>query len=196
MSFVDLMSNVTYTALQMNKRLKSIELKTYSARDEQVLNRLGTGVALGKRPVHPLEDEAMNNFNAFMEGMKIVGAEARADNQLLKAVIAYENAETRLTQYILLDGRLEQAYVPEVPATYDPDTGEELTPLVEAIPFISAVDPLLEFVIIYEEDENPVEIRNPLVMADEEARLAAQGIIDSASAEILDLVDLRSNGNK
>ena len=144
-------------------------------------------MALGKRPSVPAENEAMDNFNTFMEDMEVSAGEIRSDNQLLIKTIQYENAVTRFTHYILLDGQVGQDYAE---ATYDPETGEELTP---EIPYIPHFDPLPEMVDILDEDGEPIQIRNPLVERDEVERLSAQTIIDSANQDVLDLAVLRNN---
>ncbi len=192
MSFVDLMSNVTYTPLQISKRLQEMEEQVYTKRSESVLNRIGTGVSLGKRPQIPEEAAAMDNFNTFMSGMETEADNARADNQLLKETLSYEASEQRLSQYVLLEG---QVGVEAAEATYDPETGEELTPEIIYVPHF---DPLPEFVTtpIYDEDgfqTGTEEIRNPIIIRDEAERLAAQTTIDSARQEVLDLAVLRRN---
>ena len=65
-SFIDLMGNITFTPAQIIKRLSRIERVGYTARDEVVLNRVGTGAALGKLIPATKEHDKMNEFQTFI----------------------------------------------------------------------------------------------------------------------------------
>ncbi len=188
MSFVNLKDNVVYEPYQIEKRMLRLERNGYPAKAERDLLLVGTAVALTKRPVHPHEDDAINDFNTFMGGMEVLKAESIADNDLLKRTISYEKSIIRLERYILLEGQVGQEYEE---ATYD-DFGVELAPEILYIP---TYEPLPEFVEIMNNDDpdNPYleEVRNPLVVQDEDERLSAQTIINNANEEVLNLVALR-----
>jgi len=186
-SFIDLMSNTTYTPAQLEKRLTNIENQHYGHRSEQVINRIGTGKGMGSRPTSPVEDQVLADFSIFMEDARAMLVVAEAENTLLINTIGYEQSLARLDKYILLEGRPEQEYVPP---TYDPETGEELTP---EIPHILGIEPLPEYVDSVDEEGNPIQIRNPLVVQDEAERAEAQDVVDNATAEVTDLYELRNS---
>lgn len=183
-SFIKLMGDIVFTEAQIRHRLKDIERSVYSERDEQVLNRIASGIALGVYTPTAEEVQQITDFNVFMTEMMSMATTVRAENDLLSRTISYEQAQARLAQVIALDGRPEQI---AVDATYDAD-GVELTP---AIPYIAGVEPLPEFVEV-EVDGVLTTIRNPMVVQDEAERAAAQGVIDGAVADVLGLSALRS----
>lgn len=190
MSFVNLKENIVYTPLQISKRLEEMDQQVYTKRNENLLSRTNIAVTRSKRPNIPEEEAATDQFGEFMASMEQEGIDARYDNNLLKQTISYEDSVTRLDRYILLDGQEGQEHDD---ATYDEETGEELTP---EIPYIQHFDPLPEFVTVPVYDEEGTQtgtedVRNPIVEKDEMERIAAQSIIDSASQEVLDLYEER-----
>lgn len=186
-NFVDLTGEVTFSESQIRKRLLAIERNRYSARDEQVLNRVASGLALGVYTPTPDEQQQITEFNTFMAEMVVFAAQVRADNSLLQSTIALERAQDRLARYILLDGRQGVVYQP---AVYDDVTGELISEEVQAA---EAIPPLPEFVDQTQEDGTTIQIRNPLVEQDETERAEALAIVDGASVEVLDLAALRAN---
>ena len=194
-NFIDLMGNVTYTPKQIRKRLASIEQKTFSKRDEKVLNRVASGAALGKRNPKAEEATAMDDFALFMEGMEVLAAEIRSDNALLINTIQYEKAVERLSQVVLADGR--EAYTYEEPTgtfTWDEETEEQVEVIrTISVPAIEPV-PLTIREKVYDEEGNLIgeqEVNNPAVVIDATERAMAQSIVDNASAEVVALYEQR-----
>ena len=106
----------------------------------------------------------------------------------------YTKATERLSQYILLEGRpeLTEEVVVETRETFNEETGEvETTNITETVITQTAIEPLEEFVEVTEFNEETMEstvvqIRNPLVVKDEEERSAAQIIIDATPQSVID----------
>jgi len=88
--------------------------------------------------------------------------------------------------------------VPEVPETVDPDTGEIIQEYISAIP---EIEPLPETITVatYDEYGNKMgeqTVPNPPVVKDEQERLEAQAIIDSADTDTLNIVGYRKGENE
>lgn len=105
--------------------------------------------------------------------------ESKQYNELLKQALEYEQAERRLAQYKLSEGR------PEIPEITDPDTGEITQQYQEAIA------PLPATITVTDENGEAIEVPNPLIQEDEEARAKAQSVIASVTLEALNLVNYR-----
>ena len=105
------------------------------------------------------------------------------NKQLNEYVVAFE----RLSQYVLLEGRpeLTEEVVVETRESFNEETGElETTNITETVITQTAIEPLEEFIEVTEFNEETMEstivqIRNPLVVKDEEERTTAQLIVDN-----------------
>lgn len=111
------------------------------------------------------------------------GANNLANHQLA----AYRAARARLFRYRLADGQTE--VVEDRPTgAVDPETGN---PIMAAVVIRSAVDPLPATInqpIINPETGAQIgteTVPNPLIVADDAERAAAQGVIDGTPAEIV-----------
>ena len=99
----------------------------------------------------------------------------------------YRIATERLSQYILLEGREEvrETIVIRTEEVFNEETGEiETNEITEEVITQTAIEPLEEFVEVTEFNEETMEstivqIRNPLVVKDEEERTTAQLIVDN-----------------
>lgn len=111
------------------------------------------------------------------------------NNQLF----AYKKAVDRLSQYLLAEGREELVeYVPSGEQKFNNDTMTLEPVLVERV--TPAIEPLPEYMQISEYDSESkqyisVEIRNPLIVKDEEERAAAQAIVDATPQEVKDAAE-------
>ena len=111
-----------------------------------------------------------------------------ADNWTFnKQLNEYVTAVERLSQYILLEGREEvrETIVIRTEEVFNEETGEiETNEITEEVITQTAIEPLEEFVEVTEFNEETMEstivqIRNPLVVKDEEERTTAQLIVDN-----------------
>ena len=115
------------------------------------------------------------------------------NKQLNEYVVAFE----RLSQYVLLEGRpeLTEEVVVETRESFNEETGElETTNITETIITQTAIEPLEEFVEVTEYDEETMEstvvqVRNPLVVKDEEERAAAQAVVDATPQAVIDAIN-------
>ena len=115
------------------------------------------------------------------------------NKQLNEYVVAFE----RLSQYVLLEGRLEltEEVVVETRESFSEETGElETTNITETVITQTAIEPLEEFVEVTEYDEETMEstvvqVRNPLVVKDEEERASAQAVVDATPQAVIDAIN-------
>lgn len=109
----------------------------------------------------------------------------------------YRIATERLSQYILLEGRpeLTEEVVVETRETFNEETGEvETTNITKTVITQTAIEPLEEFVEGTEFNEETMEytvvqVRNPLIVKDEEERAAAQAVIDATPQSVIDAIN-------
>jgi len=177
-SFVDLMSNLTFTDKQIDKRIKAMEARVYPAATELNLNRIATGAASGAYTPTDEEAAAVAEFSAFLQGMADYKKTVIADNDLLIETIAYEQATTKLEQYPLAEGKPE--WVEHVFKGWDMDEEGNQFPICEAVTH-PAIDPLPPMVPGYDDDGNEIQVPNPEIVKDEAGRAAAQATVDSTS---------------
>ena len=112
------------------------------------------------------------------------------NKQLNEYVVAFE----RLSQYVLLEGRLEltEEVVVETRESFNEETGEfETVEITENVITQTAIEPLEEFIEVIKVDAETMEsvtetVRNPLVIKDEEERSSAQAVIDITPQAVID----------
>ena len=97
MSFIDLMGNVVFTDKQILKRTEAMIRNVFSAEAETILNRKVQEIHLGQAQMTPELEAEIALFAKVTKEAKEAGEQAKADNELLKQVLAYENAERTLT---------------------------------------------------------------------------------------------------
>jgi len=218
-SFIDLMGSITFTEPQISKRMRAYEIRVFSSRDQEIMNRVTTGLSLDMKPASPDELALVGWFGMFMEEMIAYGIQVRADNDLLKRTLNYEKALERLEMYILSEGVPEFSYEQETGEYTEEITGysegtkfshydENLEPIYETvqIPIIEytpimetitvpAIEPLELTITANVTDENDITteevIPNPIVTKDLEERIDAQLVVDGAEEDVLELVLLR-----
>ena len=95
-SFINLMSNTVYTEHQLSKRIQAIERNRFSKRDEQILNRVLIGIALGTHIASPEELAEISAFNDFLQEITTLKALVKQENYLLVNAVRYELATKRL----------------------------------------------------------------------------------------------------
>ena len=122
-------------------------------------------------------------FDAFMTSFSANHDVNVANNTFNWQLAEYRKATTRLEKYRLADGKPEQTI--ETPTgTFDEDGNE-----VMEVTVIPAIDPLEATVeqTTYDEDGNVTgteDVPNPLIVADDEERAAAQAVIDVTPTEV------------
>jgi hypothetical protein len=163
------------SATQLEKRAQKYITRAFSpqAREESI--RKG--------------DDLFNNFMAQFSQDHAVNVENNTFNHQL---VAYKNAMARLEKHILLDGQAEvREMQPTGEQVFNEETGEMEDVLEEVVvkPLIEPVDEFVE-VVVYGDDpeaEPTVEqVRNPLVVQDEEERAMAQAVIDGTPQAVKD----------
>ncbi|RUM48147.1 MAG: hypothetical protein DSY80_00090 [Desulfocapsa sp.] len=187
-SFIDLMSNTTFTDKQIDKRVKAMEARVYPAATELNLNRIATGAASGAYTPTDEEAAAVAEFSTFLQEMAAYKEVVIADNNLLIETIAYEKATARLEQYPLADGKPE--WVEHIFKGWDMDEEGNQIPICETVTH-PAINPLPPMVPGYDDDGNEIQVPNPEIVKDEAERAAAQTIVDSTSDAAKGLADDR-----
>jgi len=163
----------------------------YAATGEQ----LGM-IADGTQAAHVAEVKA--KFPKSITGGTTIGEvpqellAAAADKLFAQQLAAYKQATARLEQYVVADGRPELTEMqPTGEQTFNEEAMESEDVMHEVIvqSAIEAVEPTVE-VTTYSDDidaEPTVEtVTNPLIVADEAERAAAQAVVDITPSEIKD----------
>lgn len=110
--------------------------------------------------------------------------------RIIRQTYEYNQAVERLAQHVLLEGRPEVTEMqPTGEQIWNEDTGQ-MEDVMQQVVVQTAVEPVPEYIEqpVYDEmtgEQTGVEtVRNPVVVADEEERAAAQAVIDATPEEI------------
>ncbi len=182
-----------WEARQIDKRVVAMIRQRYSLNDEQLLSRILHGAQLGTYQMSPDEQEKVTAYQNHAEACRAIGWTAKASNQLLIEVLAYEQAQrdiARLT--LLISGRDYVPAIAEVPEEIDPETGEVLQEYVPPVPAVEAIEPLPQTVEQYDEGGTLQTADNPDYLAAVAALNAAQAVIDNVQPEVLVWVEQRA----
>ena len=125
-------------------------------------------------------------FDAFMSAFSADHDVNLANNTFNWQLSEYRKATTRLAQYILADGRAE-VWEDQPTGEYD----EEGNEVMESVLVQTAIDPLDATVEqpVYDDEGNQTgteTVPNPLIVADEAERAAAQAIVDGTAQDVKD----------
>ena len=125
-------------------------------------------------------------FDAFMTSFSADHDVNLANNTFNWQLSEYRKATTRLAQYILADGRAE-VWEDQPTGEYD----EEGNEVMESVLVQTAIDPLDATVEqpVYDDEGNQTgteTVPNPLIVADEAERAAAQAIVDGTAQDVKD----------
>ncbi len=96
MSFIDLQGDVVWSEADITARTEAMVHAEFSVQEETILNRKVTGTVLGQWQMTPQEQGDLMRYAAVCLQAKQAGAEARADNALLRQALAVEAALRRL----------------------------------------------------------------------------------------------------
>ena len=180
MSFVNLKGSDLWSEADITNRVHALIRSRYSEQDELKAARLS-------RKTESTEAELafVNAVDTWIADCIEEGRQARIETVVLAQALQLEAAQARLTQYRLAGGK---------PAVTEekPTIGEDGNSSVELVEIFPAVEPITEFIL--DEEGNPTEEPNPdweRVLIDDAERLAAQSIIDGATAEAVSLVEYR-----
>ena len=115
---------------------------------------------------------------------------AADEKQFNQQLAAYRAATARLAQYRLADGRPELTEMqPTGEQVFNEETGEMEAVMAEVI-VQTAIDPLEATVeqTTYDDEGNATNetVDNPLIVADDAERAAAQAVVDSTPQEVKD----------
>ena len=124
-------------------------------------------------------------FDAFMSTFSANHDVNITNNTFNWQLSEYRNAVARLARYRLADGRAE-VWEDQPTGEYDLETGEEI---MESVFVQTAIDPLEPTVEqnIYDDEGNLTgteTVANPLIVADDAEREAAQAIVDGTPEEV------------
>lgn len=171
---------------QIRKRGETLVRAHFNQDVEFILNRKLQGAALGQYTLTADEQAQVAEFNAVSSQAREDVIKALVDNELLKEVLAYEQAErTVATTSLFIDGRDE---VVEVPEQRDPDTGEVI---VEYVAPVSAVEPVQRTYQWTNEEGEIISSPYPAYVQAVAERDAAEALISAAAPEVVALVAQR-----
>lgn len=170
-------SEITYIAqLEIRSRLSQAQ--------EDNLQRKILGSILGSYTLSSDEKKEINDYKNLLLAVQTEAAQAVIDNQLLIDAIAYENAVIRLQQYELSSGRPEQT-------VYKTENGVQVVDYV--IPAVAPLASTVEKTVYNGMNQTTETVTNPLIEQDEAERAAAQAVLDSVSADVLVLHNIRNS---
>ena len=156
------------TPVQLERRAQTYIKRSWPAQDREKSIRLSDGA-----------------FDAFMVTFSSNHATNVANNTFNWQLQDYRKAVTRLAQYRLADGRPEQTFE-EPSGEYDEEGNEIMHVWVQA-----GIDPLDAQVEqpVYDDEGNQTGtemVDNPLIVADDEERAAAQAVVDGTPVDVVD----------
>ena len=163
---------------------KEVRAKAYPVMSEQLDKIFHEGIDAWKAEIQAIKDA---HPKAVMDNDTLEARKSQAlfDHQLQE----YTKAQTRLTQYIVAEGREEETEEIVIGQELDEETGEfiDVTETRIILGAIDAVEATVEQTT-YDDDgvETTVTIDNPLITKDNEERAAAQAIVDSTPQEVID----------
>ena len=96
MSFINLMGNVVFTDKQILNRTEAMIRNVFSKEAETIHNRKIQEIHLGQAQMTPELGAEIALFAKVTKEAQEAGEQAKADNELLKQTLAYEDAERTL----------------------------------------------------------------------------------------------------
>jgi hypothetical protein len=166
---------------------KEVRAKAYPVMSEQLDKIFHEGIDAWKADIQAIKDA---HPKAVIDNDTLNSRKSQAlfDHQLQE----YTKAQTRLSQYVVADGRAE---VVESQATgqqvYDEDA-EEMVDVMADVVTVTTIDPVDATITrtVYSDDINaePTEetIENPLITTDVAERAEAQAVVDATPSAVVD----------
>ena len=166
---------------------KAVRAEAYPVMSEQLDKIFHEGIDAWKAEIQTIKDA---HPKAVIDNDTLNSRKSQAlfDHQLQE----YTKAQTRLSQYVVADGRAE---VVESQATgqqvYDEDA-EEMVDVMADVVTVTTIDPVDATITrtVYSDDINaePTEetIENPLITTDVAERAEAQAVVDATPSAVVD----------
>lgn len=188
MSFVNLMGSDLWTEADIASKVQAMVLSRYNEQDELKAARLS-------RKADSTESELAFVWavDEWIANCVKQGRQARIDTVLLAQALEVEQAQNRLAQYRLAEGK--PAVTEKKPIVSEdgfPMLDEEGNVATEAVELVPGIAPITEFIL--DEEGNATDEANPeweRVLRDDEERSVSQSILDSATSEVLGLIQQR-----
>jgi len=165
---------------------KAVRAEAYPVMSEQLDKIFHEGIDAWKAEIQTIKDA---HPKAVIDNDTLNSRKSQAlfDHRLQE----YTKAQTRLSQYIVADGREEETEEVVVRQEYNEET-EELVDIMETRIITSTVDPVVATITstVYsgDIDADPTEetIENPLITQDNAERADAQAIVDATPSAVVD----------
>jgi len=195
MSYVNLMKNDIWSESDIVAKGRAIIASKVPESRQNELRTILLGNIANMRAATPDELAEIALVQSLTEEVVITNAESRADMVLLEGVMDYEKSLARLKLYKLSEGKPEVPAVQAVPAHFDGNVWVDEVAFVPAVPAVPAIEPLPATVLA--KDVNGIDsmVPNPAIVKDDAERAAAQQIVDTVSANVLALFNLRNPPN-
>ena len=131
-------------------------------------------------------------FSGFMTDFSADHAVNVENNTFNHQLVAYKNAVARLEKHVLLDGQVEvREMQPTGEQVFNEET-MEMEDVLQEVVVKREIEPVEEFVevTVYSDDPEAEptvkQVRNPIVIQDEEERNMAQSVVNSTPQEVKD----------
>lgn len=171
---------------------KEVRAKAYPVMSEQLDKIFHQGIDAWKADIQAIKD-AHPKAVIDTDTLEARKSQALSDYQLKK----YTEAQTRLAQYIVADGRAEETKMQDGPNQLTDSDGmpqfdSDGSPIYEQVEVITvtAIDPVAATITETQYDSDmtatEVEVANPLITKDSEERATAQAIVDSTPQPVID----------
>lgn len=181
MSFIDLKSNDVWSDADILRRTESMIRSEFSLEEETILNRKALGSALGTYQLTEEEQYELVRYTAVAENARVEYQKAIHDMSVLKQVFVYEEAEKVLSVMSLEDALLF-VKTPRPEELINEETGEILNR-----------EELEAYDKSYDEASNVILKYGSDIDQNESDRSQAQTTIDSATDEVIVVVNMRKN---
>lgn len=203
MSFINMMASDVWSDADITRRTEAMLRTEFSQEAETILNRKVLGISLGTYEPTAQDQADIARYDQVAKAVQAEGVAARADMALLLQVFPVEEAQRRLDR-VALAAAWQRLQLPEVEPELDEDTGEvtnaeavERDRLEREAARIAVAPHLVPDPDFTPEEGEDQDVEAPLILdpeavtADEAARAEAQGVIDGAAPEVLELFEAR-----
>jgi len=191
---IDLNGNTVWSDRDITEHTEALIHQVTPVTEEVILNRKVTAASMGAYTLSDAEQAQLAAYQATCLNAQQVGVQMRTDNERLKSVLAYEQALTRLSRYILAVGKPGEPAVQAVdavPGHFDGSTWIEPVDAIPGKPEVPAIDPLPATVDVTAADGTVSTVPNPAIEQDTSERAVAKSIVDSSSADVIVLAEHR-----
>jgi len=192
---IDLNGSTVWSDRDITDHTEALIHQVTPVTEEVILNRKVTAAGMGAYMLNDAEQAQLAAYQAACLNAQQVGVQMRTDNERLKSVLAYEQALTRLSRYILAVGKpgeLAVEAVDAVPGHFDGSTWIEPVDAIPGKPEVLAIDPLPATVDVTAAADGTVStVPNPAIEQDTSERAQAQEVVDSVTADTVALYNQR-----